>query len=58
VLLLHTKSAKSGAERVNPMMYQAVDGAYAVFASYAGAPKNPEAKTDRIIPVVVLEPAN
>jgi len=40
------------------MMYQAVDGAYAVFASYAGAPKNPEAKTDRIIPVVVPEPAN
>jgi deazaflavin-dependent oxidoreductase (nitroreductase family) len=108
VLLLHTKGAKSGAERVNPMMYQAVDGGYAVFASYAGAPKNPawfhnlvadpdveaeigaetvrararvtegaerseiwerqksaypgfadyEAKTDRIIPVVVLEPAN
>lgn len=42
LLLLHTLGAKSGQERVNPMMYQAVDGGYAVFASKAGAPVNPD----------------
>ena len=41
LLLLHSTGAKSGQERVNPMMYQAVADAYAVFASYAGSPKNP-----------------
>lgn len=108
LLLLHTTGARSGAERVNPMMYQDLgDGQVAVFASMAGAPTNPawfhnlvatpavtaeigadtrsfvarvtegdersviweaqkaaylgfadyEAKTDREIPVVVLDPA-
>src|SRR4051794_36940662 len=42
VLLLHSTGAKSGKERVHPMMYQAVDGGYAVFASKAGAPTNPD----------------
>lgn len=42
VLLLHTTGAKSGAERVNPMMYQHVGDAIAVFASKAGAPTNPD----------------
>jgi deazaflavin-dependent oxidoreductase (nitroreductase family) len=42
VLLLHTTGAKSGQERVNPMMYRKVDGGYAVFASKAGAPTNPD----------------
>ena len=42
VLLLHTTGAKTGQERVNPMMYQQVDDAYAVFASKAGAPTNPD----------------
>ena len=106
VLLLHTVGAKSGAERINPMMYQQVGDAYAVFASAAGDDDHPawyhnllahpdvtaevgtttlalharvlddaerapiwerqksdypgfagyEAKTDRIIPVVRLEP--
>ena len=106
VLLLHTVGAKSGAERINPMMYQQVGDAYAVFASAAGdddhpawyhnlladpdvtaevgtttlastpgylttpsghqsgSARNPtirasparEAKTDRIIPVVLLKP--
>ena len=42
LLLLHTVGAKSGAERVNPMMYREVDGGYAVFASKAGAPTNPD----------------
>jgi deazaflavin-dependent oxidoreductase (nitroreductase family) len=42
LLLLHTTGAKSGKERVNPMMYRPVDGGYAVFASKAGAPTNPD----------------
>ena len=42
VLLLHTTGAKSGEERVHPMMYQDLgDGSVAVFASKAGAPDNP-----------------
>ena len=108
LLLLHSTGAKSGQERIHPMMYQDLDdGAIAVFASKAGAPTNPawfhnvvahpdasieigtdtravrarvvdgderrqiweaqkaaypgfaeyEAKTDREIPVVVLDPA-
>jgi len=42
LLLLHTTGAKSGAERVTPVMYQAVDDSFAVFASKAGAPTNPD----------------
>jgi deazaflavin-dependent oxidoreductase (nitroreductase family) len=42
LLLLHTTGAKTGKERVNPMMYRKVDGGYAVFASKAGAPVNPD----------------
>jgi deazaflavin-dependent oxidoreductase (nitroreductase family) len=42
LLLLHTTGAKTGQERVNPMMYRTVDGGYAVFASKAGAPDNPD----------------
>ncbi len=108
LLLLHTTGAKTGKERVNPMMYQDQGaGTLAVFASKAGAPTNPdwyrnlvanpevtaevgtstlrfrartapaaerdpiwerqkkdypgfaeyEEKTDRVIPVVILEPA-
>lgn len=107
LLLLHTDGARSGLERVNPMMYQDLgDGRLAVFASKAGADTNPdwyhnivahpdvraeigtetrafrartaepaerepiwtrqksdfpgfadyESKTDRVIPVVILEP--
>jgi deazaflavin-dependent oxidoreductase (nitroreductase family) len=43
LLLLHTVGARSGAERVSPMMYRTVDGTgrVAVFASKAGAPTNP-----------------
>lgn len=41
-LLLHSTGAKSGAERVNPVMYQAVGDGYAVFASKAGADTNPD----------------
>ena len=106
LLLLHTVGAHTGAERVNPVMYQDLGGAVAVFATKGGAPTNPdwyhnlvanpevtaeigtetrrlrartatgaereriwtkqkldyrgfaeyEARTDRVIPVVVLEP--
>ena len=41
-LLLHTVGAKSGQERVNPVMYRAVGDSFAVFASKAGAPTNPD----------------
>jgi deazaflavin-dependent oxidoreductase (nitroreductase family) len=34
--------AKSGQERVNPVMYRAVGDDLAVFASKAGAPSNPD----------------
>lgn len=42
LLLLHHKGAKTGTERVSPLMYQSVDGGYAVFASKAGADENPD----------------
>ena len=42
LLLLHTSGAKSGKERVNPMMYRRVGDNYVVFASKAGAPTNPD----------------
>ncbi len=42
LLLLHSTGARSGEERVNPMMYQRVGDAYAVFASKGGAPSSPD----------------
>jgi deazaflavin-dependent oxidoreductase (nitroreductase family) len=42
LLLLHSTGARTGKERVNPMMYQAVGDNYAVFASKGGAPTNPD----------------
>ena len=42
LLLLHHKGAKTGTERVNPMMYKAVGDDLAVFASKAGGPTNPD----------------
>ncbi len=43
LLLLHTIGARSGKERVNPMMYQDLgDDRVAVFASKAGMPTNPD----------------
>jgi deazaflavin-dependent oxidoreductase (nitroreductase family) len=42
ILLLHTYGAKSGVERVNPVMYQQVGDDIAVFASKAGAPSHPD----------------
>ena len=43
LLLLHTVGARSGQERIHPVMYQDLgDGRIAVFASKAGAPTNPD----------------
>jgi deazaflavin-dependent oxidoreductase (nitroreductase family) len=43
LLLLHTTGARSGQERVSPVMYQDLgDGRVAVFASKAGADTNPD----------------
>lgn len=41
LLLLHHVGARTGVERISPLMYQSVDGGYAVFASKAGADTNP-----------------
>lgn len=106
LLLLHTVGARTGRERVSPVMYQDLGGPVAVFATKGGAPTHPdwyrnlvahpeigaeigtetrrlrartatgaerdriwtkqkldypgfaqyEAQTDRVIPVVILEP--
>lgn len=42
LLLLHTTGAKTGLERVNPMMYLTEDGQIFVFASKAGADTHPD----------------
>jgi deazaflavin-dependent oxidoreductase (nitroreductase family) len=42
MILVHHRGAKSGTQRVNPLMYQKVDSGYAVFASKGGAPSNPD----------------
>jgi deazaflavin-dependent oxidoreductase (nitroreductase family) len=41
LLLLHHQGAKTGAERVNPLVYLPVGDGFAVFGSKAGAPENP-----------------
>jgi deazaflavin-dependent oxidoreductase (nitroreductase family) len=43
MVLLHTTGAKTGAERINPLVSQPQDdGTIYVFASAAGAPKSPD----------------
>ena len=42
ILLLHTIGAKSGLERVTPMMYLEFEGRLFVFASNAGADAHPD----------------
>jgi deazaflavin-dependent oxidoreductase (nitroreductase family) len=42
LLLLHTIGARSGEERVNPMMYLDLDGRRFVFASKAGSDTHPD----------------
>src|SRR3977135_1006678 len=41
VLLLHTRGAKTGVDRVHPVVYQPVGDALAVFASKGAAPTTP-----------------
>lgn len=41
LLLLHSRGARTGAERVSPMMYLKDGDRYLVFASKGGAPVNP-----------------
>ena len=42
LLLLHHHGAKTGTERVNPLVYQQVGNSYAIFASAAGQPRDPQ----------------
>jgi deazaflavin-dependent oxidoreductase (nitroreductase family) len=42
LLLLHHNGAKTGTERVNPLAFQKVGNAYAVFASFGGHPRDPQ----------------
>lgn len=42
MVILHSTGAKSGQERVIPLVYQPVGDAWAIFASKAGAPDNPD----------------
>ena len=42
LLLLHTVGRKTGEQRINPLAYQQVGERWAVFASKAGAPTNPD----------------
>ena len=42
LLLLHTKGSKTGAERVNPMMFARDGSRYVVFASKNAAPNHPD----------------
>jgi deazaflavin-dependent oxidoreductase (nitroreductase family) len=42
MILIHHQGAKTGTERVNPLVYQAVGRDYAIFGSKGGAPTNPQ----------------
>lgn len=42
LLLLHHEGARTGTRRVSPLMYQKVEGGFAVFASKGGADTNPD----------------
>lgn len=42
LLLLHHRGARSGVERVSPLMYQQVGESFAVFASKGGSDSNPD----------------
>ncbi len=42
ILLLHTTGARSGQERVNPLVYARDSDNYLVFGSKAGAPTHPD----------------
>lgn len=57
MLLLHTIGAKSGASRTTPLVYMPNgDDSWVIFASYAGAPKNPAWFTNLVAnPDVTIE---
>lgn len=42
VVLLHHRGRKTGTERINPLASQVLDHGWAIFASKAGAPTDPE----------------
>jgi deazaflavin-dependent oxidoreductase (nitroreductase family) len=42
LMLLHHKGAKTGTERVNPLVYLPLGENFAVFGSKAGGPPNPD----------------
>jgi deazaflavin-dependent oxidoreductase (nitroreductase family) len=42
LLLLHHAGARTGTERVNPVVYQRVGDSYAVFGSAGGQPRDPQ----------------
>jgi deazaflavin-dependent oxidoreductase (nitroreductase family) len=42
LLLLHHAGAKTGAERLNPLVYLQVGSSYAIFASAGGQPRDPQ----------------
>jgi deazaflavin-dependent oxidoreductase (nitroreductase family) len=42
MVLLHHYGAKTGTERVNPLMYQQVGDSIAIFASAGGQPRDPQ----------------
>lgn len=43
ILLLHHRGARTGTERVSPLVYQPLDdGSVAIFASKGGAPTHPD----------------
>ena len=43
IILLHTTGAKTGLERVTPLVAQPLDGGrYAIFASHGGSPTHPD----------------
>jgi deazaflavin-dependent oxidoreductase (nitroreductase family) len=42
MVVLHTTGAKSGKERLAPLVYQQLDDGWAIFGSKAGAPTDPD----------------
>lgn len=42
LLILHTTGARTGQDRMNPLVYQPHDNRFIVFASGGGAPRNPD----------------
>ncbi len=42
MILLHHRGVRTGKERVNPLVYQPIGDAFAIFASKAGAPTHPD----------------